>query len=313
MLYSIRAILQKARKLTVLIVLGALVPWTLSHAQETVRGTFVDEASRQPIVCVSIHQNGTNNGTLTDQDGKFSLTAPQIPIKIRLTYLGYEQQEVTVPDTQNPITVLLKEDAGFLEEVVITGYTTQQRKNITGAITTGTFSEAQAPQADQDPIKLLQGTAAGVQVTATSGSPGGGVSFVIRGNNSIGGSVEPLYVVDGIFLNTNLPIGGLGGNLQSSPLADINPADIESITLLKDANATAIYGSQGSNGVVVITTKRGKRNEVSRFNIAAKQGVSDAINKFKVTTGPETGQLLYESWANTASENGESLAEYLER
>lgn len=311
--YSIRAVLQKARKITVLIVLGGLAPWSVSHAQETVHGTVVDAASGHPIVGVSIHQAGANNGTLTDQQGKFALAVSQLPIRIRLTYLGYEQQELSVADARNPITVHLKEDAGFLEEVVITGYTTQQRKNITGAITTVTFSEAQAAQADQDPIKLLQGTAAGVQVTSTSGSPGGGVSFIIRGNNSIGGSVEPLYVVDGIFLNTNLPVGGLGGNLQSSPLADINPADIESITLLKDANATAIYGSQGSNGVVVITTKRGKRNAGSRFNIAAKQGVSDAINKFKVTTGPETGQLLYESWSNTASENGEPLAEYVQR
>lgn len=312
MLYSIRAVLREARKIMTLILIGGLAPWVL-QAQENIHGTVLDASSKIPIVGASIHQVGANNGTLTDKEGKFILPASSFPLAIRLTYLGYDPQEIQVQDASNPIQVLLKEDAGFLEEVVITGYTTQQRKNITGAITTVTFSEAQAAQADQDPIKLLQGTAAGVQVTSTSGSPGGGVSFIIRGNNSIGGSVEPLYVVDGIFLNTNLPVGSMGGNLQSSPLADINPADIESITLLKDANATAIYGSQGSNGVVVITTKRGKRNAGSRFNIAAKQGVSEAINKFEVTTGPETGQLLYESWANTASANGESLAEYLRR
>lgn len=310
---AIRAALLTAQKITVLFILAAIIPSAASFAQGTIQGTVLSDADGQPVVGVSIHQLGANNGTLTDGEGRFSLAVSQFPVTIRFTSLGYEQQQRVVTDAKEDIQVTLKTDAGFLEEVVITGYTTQQRKNIAGAITTVTFSEAQAAQADQDPIKLLQGTAAGVQVTSTSGSPGGGVSFIIRGNNSIGGSVEPLYVVDGIFLNTNLPVGSLGGNLQSSPLADINPADIESITLLKDANATAIYGSQGSNGVVVITTKRGKRNSGSRFNVSAKQGVSNAINKFEVTTGPETGQLLYEAWANTAEENGESLAEYLQR
>lgn len=291
----------------------ALAPWTLLHAQSTITGTVLDAGSQQPIAGVSVTQVGTNNATLTDEQGKFILRIQRFPAILQVTYIGYEREEISVRDANVPIAVSLKEDVGFLEEVVITGYTTQQRKNITGAITTVSFGEANTAQADQDPIKLLQGNAAGVQITSTSGTPGGGVSFVIRGNNSIGGSVEPLYVVDGIFLNTSLPIGSLGGNLQSSPLADINPADIESITLLKDANATAIYGSQGSNGVVVITTKRGKRNSASRINISAKQGWADAINKFQATTGPETGQLLYEAWANTAAENGESLADYLTR
>src|SRR5690606_2291624 len=300
---TIRATLLKAQKITILILLVALVPSVASFAQTTVRGRVLSETDGQPVVGVSIHQLGAHNATLTDEEGRFSLAVAQFPMTIRFTSLGFEQQDRVVDGATEDIQIILKEDAGFLEEVVITGYTTQQRKNITGAITTVTFSEAQAAQADQDPIKLMQGTAAGVQVTSTSGSPGGGVSFIIRGNNSIGGSVEPLYIVDGIFLNTNLPIGGLGGNLQSSPLADINPADIESITLLKDANATAIYGSQGSNGVVLIQTKRGKLNTASRISFTTKQGWSNAVNKFKTTTGPQTGQLLYESWANTAQEN----------
>src|SRR5690606_9944781 len=121
------------------------------------------------------------------------------------------------------------------------------------------------------------------------------------------------YVVDGVFMNTNLPVTGGGGNLLSNPLAVINPADTESITLLKDANATAIYGSQGSNAVVLIQTMRGKLNTASRISFTTKQGWSNAVNKFKTTTGPQTGQLLYESWANTAQENGESLEDYILR
>ncbi len=287
--------------------------YSLLYSQTIITGTVLDAGKNEPLAGVSVTEAGTANATVTNGEGQFSISLSRLPATLKVSFIGYQHQEITIRGTSGPITINLVEDLSFLEEVVITGYTTQQRRNITGSITTVSFSESNTAQADQDPIKLLQGNAPGVQITATSGTPGGGVSFVIRGNNSIGGSVEPLYVVDGVFLNTSLPIGGLGGNLQSSPLADINPADIESITLLKDANATAIYGSQGSNGVVVITTKRGNRNAQSRINVSAKQGWADAVNKFRATTGPETGQLLYESWANTAAENGESLAAYLAR
>lgn len=286
----------------------------VAFAQQKISGTILDDEKKSALPGVSVRQlDNKNNGTFTSSTGNFQLSVPKFPVTLEVSSVGYETQQIKVNDDKQPITINLIVLGNFLDEVVITGYTTTQRKAVSGSITTVNFDERNANQADQDVVKLLQGKAAGAQITATSGTPGGGVSFVIRGNNSISGSVEPLYVVDGVFMNTSLPVTGGGGNLLSNPLADINPADIESVTLLKDANATAIYGSQGANGVVVIQTKRGKRNSASRINFSTKQGWSEAVNKFKATTGPETGQLLKEAWINTALENGESIGTYLNR
>lgn len=282
-------------------------------SQQTIEGIVTDSFTNEPVQGATVQINGSRTSTSTDKNGKFTVRIQELPAKLSISFVGYKTQEKQLTDYQSNITIKLEKENNFLDEIVITGYTVQQRRSISGAITSVAFDEANTNQADQDPIKLLQGKVSGVQISATSGSPGGGVSFVIRGNNSIGGSVSPLYVVDGIFLSTALPVTGGGGNLLSNPLADINPADIESINILKDANATAIYGSQGSNGVVVITTKRGSRNSGSRINATLKQGWSEAANKFQVTSGPETGQLLYESWLNTATDNGETLQSYLNR
>ena len=278
-----------------------------------IEGKVIDARTKEPVIGATVSPANQKGGTATDLEGAFSLRVKSVPATLAVAYVGYKSQEIDIYEISEAVVIELSEDRNVLDEVVITGYTTQQRKSITGAITTVSFGEVNTNQADQDFAKLLQGKASGVQITSTSGSPGGGVTMVIRGNNSIGGSVDPLYVVDGVFFNTGIPVSGGGGNLLSSPLADINPADIESITLLKDANATAIYGSQGSNGVVVITTKRGQRNAPSRINLSVTHGWSDAPGRFRTASGPETGQLLYEAWANTASENGESLEAYLTR
>jgi TonB-linked SusC/RagA family outer membrane protein len=278
-----------------------------------IEGKIIDSRTKEPVVGATVSLVKHKEGITTDSEGAFSLTVQSVPATISVVHLGYRSQEIDVYEVSEPVIIELSEDQSILEEIVITGYTTQQRRAVIGAITTVPFSEVNTNQADQNFATLLQGKAPGVQITATSGSPGGGVTLVIRGNNSIGGSVSPLYVVDGVFINTGIPVSSGGGNLLSSPLADINPSDIENITILKDANATAIYGSQGSNGVIVITTKRGKRNETSRINFSVTHGWSDAPKKFQATTGPETGQLLYEAWKNTADENGETIEEYLTR
>jgi len=284
-----------------------------AFSQENVKisGKVTDARTDEPVIGANISVSGTKNGTVAALDGSFSISVKSLPVTLVFAYLGYKDLEIDVYDASEPVLANLSENRNFLDEVVVTGYTTQQRKSISGAITQVTFSEVNTNQADQNFAQLLQGKASGVQITSTSGAPGGGVTLIIRGNNSIGGSVNPLYVVDGVFLNTSIPVSGGGGNLLSSPLADINPADIESITLLKDANATAIYGSQGSNGVVVITTKRGKRNVASRINLSVTHGWSNAVKQFKAATGPETGELLNEAWINTAAENGQTLAQYI--
>lgn len=287
---------------------------TQTYAQEKIKGIVLHATTNKGIQGVSVTSQGAvKKSTLSNATGHFELDVQALPVSLQFSSIGYETKTLQLDIEEPDLKVHLNETEGYLDEVVITGYTIQQRKSVSGAIATVKFDDRTTNQADQDAIKLLQGRTAGTQITATSGSPGGGVSFVIRGNNSISGSVSPLYVIDGVFMNTNLPVTGGGGNLLSNPIADINPADIESITLLKDANATAIYGSQGANGVVLIQTKRGKRNTANRISFSTKQGWSEAANKFKATTGPETGQLLYESWENTAKENGESLEDYLIR
>ena len=302
------------QKQSIVIFFSLFLASTQLFGQEKIKGIVLNATSNKGIQGVSVtSQDEVKRSTITTETGYFELDVPKLPKALQFSSIGYETKVQPINTTGTDLQVFLNESEGYLDEVVITGYTSQQRKSVSGAIATVKFDDKTTNQADQDAIKLLQGRTAGTQITATSGSPGGGVSFVIRGNNSISGSVSPLYVIDGVFMNTNLPVTGGGGNLLSNPLADINPADIESITLLKDANATAIYGSQGANGVVLIQTRRGKRNSANRISFSTKQGWSEAVNKFKSTTGPETGQLLYESWANTAQENKESLESYLNR
>ncbi|MDR2472003.1 MAG: SusC/RagA family TonB-linked outer membrane protein [Tannerella sp.] len=292
-------------------VIFSSLPSFAQQSQTKIEGKVLDAKTGETIVGASVQIKSDKTGTDTDINGAFTLAVKSFPATLTVSYIGYRTEEVDIYEYADPLEINLTESGNILNEVVVIGYTTQQRKSISGAITTVSFGEVNTNQADQDLAKLLQGKAAGVQITSTSGMPGGGVSLIIRGNNSIGGSVSPLYVVDGVFYNAGIPVTGGGGNLLSSPLADINPADIESISLLKDANATAIYGSQGSNGVVVITTKRGAKNTASRINLSITQGWANAAKQWKAVSGPETGQLLYESWANTAQENGQTLEYYL--
>lgn len=284
------------------------------RAQIQISGRVLDADTKQGLPGASVLLAGqTKGGTFTQEEGLFHYEVGSLPVRLSISSVGYERTDVEVTSADEQLEIILESSESFLDEVVITGYTVQQRESVSGSVATVKFDSKNTNQADQDVVKLLQGRTPGAQITATSGSPGGGVSFVIRGNNSISGSVAPLYVIDGVFMNANLPVTGGGGNLMSNPLADINPADIESVTILKDANATAIYGSQGANGVVLIQTKRGQRNTASRIGVSVKQGWADAPRKFETVSGPETGQLLYESWQHTAQENGESLEAYLQR
>jgi TonB-linked SusC/RagA family outer membrane protein len=289
-----------------------LSSFTAIYAQIDIKGRVLFNA--EPVEWVKVAVQGAKTEVvITNANGEFTISVKELPVSLSVSNVGYKTQEIDVYEASAPVVITLTEDVSFLEQVVVTGYTSQQRKAISGAIATVTFSEVNTNQADQDIAKLLQGKVTGTQITSTSGSPGGGVTFIIRGNNSIGGSVSPLYVVDGVFVNSSVPVTGGGGNLLSNALADLNPSDIESVSILKDANATAIYGSQGSNGVVLITTKRGKVNTASRINVSITQGWSNAVRQFQPTTGPETALLLNESWTNTASDQGEDLATYLTR
>ncbi len=208
-----------------------------------ISGKVTDAGNNEPLPGVSILVKGTQRGTTTDQNGRFSIDIPDQTAVLVFSYVGYKAKEVAV-GSQARLDVSLETDTKALEEVVVVGYGTVKKSDLTGSVAQVKAEEINSfPTAN--PLQALSGRAAGVQVTQNTGAPGGGVSVRIRGTNSIQGSNEPLYVVDGF------PIFG------SNPTV-LNNADIESVEVLKDASATAIYGSRGANGVVIITTKQGK-------------------------------------------------------
>ena len=266
-------------------------------AQENVTGKVLD-ANAVPLPGVSIIEKNTSNGTTTDFDGNFVISIQEETILI-FSYLGFESQETKVLPGQN-ININLKEDAESLSEVVVVGYGSQDRKTLTSRVSSVQADEiANVPVTSSD--QLLQGRASGVQISNTSGDPGSGVSVKIRGTSSISGSSDPLYVVDGIPIqSSSLSQIGVGG-ATTNPIADINPADIQSIDILKDASATAIYGSRAANGVVLITTKRGKSDQ-TKISLGMYGGIQNYIKKPSLVTGEEFELLMNESASNNGKE-----------
>ncbi|SEL62888.1 TonB-dependent receptor [Parapedobacter koreensis] len=216
-------------------------------------------------------KNQPNIGTKTDGSGNFALRVPKNAV-IQISYIGYLSKEVTTTN-EGPYDIQLQEDASQLDEVIVVGYGEQSKRTVTGAITRvdgETLKDLPMPSPDQ----MLQGRAPGVQVTANSGEPGGGIIVRVRGSTSINASSEPLYVIDGVpIVSENLARSSFGQ--PTNPLADINPADIESMEVLKDAAATAIYGARAANGVVLITTKRGAAGKPT-VSISTYVGTSKA-------------------------------------
>lgn len=230
-----------------------------------VSGTVSDHTG--PVIGASVIEKGTTNGTMTDNDGRFTLTVSKGAV-IEISSIGYKTQEITV-GAQTNFTVTLSEDNEFLDEVVVVGYGSMKKSDLAGASVSMKESDLKGSiisSLDQS----LQGRAAGVTAVTTSGAPGSSSSIRVRGQATINANAEPLYVIDGVIVqgggNTGADFGlgdALGNGKVStiSPLSTINPADIVSMEILKDASATAIYGAQGANGVVLITTKHGKSGE----------------------------------------------------
>ena len=295
----------KSFKLFILFILILLQSGYLAAQQDkTISGKITDSKTREPIIGAVVTVKGTTIGVATNEKGQFSLKIKKLPSVLVVSNIGYESQRV-IANTTEQINLSLNEVVSRLDEVVITGYSTQERKSISGSIVTLNTKEVLKDLPSAGVNQLLQGKATGVQVLSNSGVPGGGITFRVRGSNSINAANEPLYIVDGVFISSNDPIRtGLGQQAASNPLSDINPSDIENLVILKDANATAIYGSLGANGVIIITTKRGKLNTKAKIDLNISHGWSTAINKFKVTTGPETATLSNESLLNTAIDKG---------
>ena len=234
-----------------------------------VSGIVTSATDGEPLIGVSVQVKGTSTGTITDLNGKYTLNVSTGQTLV-FSYIGFMEQQVVA--TKPVINVVLKEDTKTLDEVVVVGYGTMKRSDLTGSVVSVTGDELKksvVTSLDQ----ALQGRAAGVSVTQNSGAPGGGISVSIRGINSLNGN-EPLYVIDGVAIS-----GNTDGN--SSVLSSINPSDIVSMEILKDASATAIYGTRGANGVIMITTKSGGKGK-AKVNFSANYALQFNSNKIDV-------------------------------
>ncbi|WP_232282874.1 TonB-dependent receptor [Pedobacter sp. BAL39] len=262
--------------------------------QETITGVVRDEKNL-PMPGVSVKVKGQNNGVTTDGEGRFSISVADNTVYLLFSYVGYETQEYKAASKQN-INISLKPDVGTLDAVVVIGYGTTTKRNNTGAVSSITSKDISS-QTISDPIAALQGRVAGLDVTGTSGYPGAAYSVHLRGINSILGGQDPLYIVDGVpFISTPLnQFTGANGN--TSPLNSINPADIERIDVLKDADATAIYGSRGANGVILITTKKGKSGKTS-VDGKVYSGASFVSHKVNMLNTEQYLALRREAYAN---------------
>lgn len=270
-------------------------PSAVAAPDRRVTGLVTSADANQPVAGVNVTVKGTTRGTSTNAQGRYTLDVPDGATTLVFSFVGYATQEVAL-GSQTTVEVKLVPAEQSLSEVVVVGYGTAQQRDLTSSITSLKSKDLQN-QPVTSPDALLQGKAAGVQVVQNSGTPAGEIFVRIRGTASLLGETRPLYVVDGVPLNN---FGGTvldAGGQRQSALADINPNDIESIDILKDAAAAAIYGARGSNGVVLITTKRGKSGK-ARFNFDAYTGVQSVTKKLDLLNGDQFVELLRESLTN---------------
>lgn len=282
-------------KLGILLLFAVFISISAYAQQVEISGKVLEESSKVSVIgaTVKLKLKDQLTGTVSDANGDFRLKVKSLPATLEVSMIGYKNQEIDVYEAE-PITVYLVEDQIKLNEVVVVGYGTQKRKELTGAISSVPKSSLSQIATSFD--NLLGGSISGLNVSQSSGQPGATSSIRIRGGNSINGGNEPLYVIDGNIIyndnsSTRVGISRAGGELN--PLAAINPNDIESIEVLKDVSASAIYGSRGANGVILITTKsgkKGKNNIEYQYTIGSQQ----ASKKLDLMNAREWGQLYQE-------------------
>ena len=255
---------------------------SMAWAQTTVTGTVTDNQNT-PLPGASVIEKGTVNGTTTDFDGNFTIEVADLNTVLEVSYLGYTTTDIPL-NGQTSVSVQLDEDATQLEDVVVVGYGTQKKSDVTGSIAS-IKSEDFNKGVVANPGQLLQGKLAGVNVTSVSGEPGASQNIIIRGVGSLRSGTTPLFVIDGFVIDNS------STGLESNPLNFINPQDIEAIDVLKDASATAIYGARAANGVVVITTKKGKSGK-TEMNLSVSTAISNISNKMDVFSASEFRQQV---------------------
>ena len=241
----------------------------------TVKG-HVKDTSGEPIMMGTVIQKGTANGVATDLDGNFTLKVPRGATLV-FSYVGYVTRELTAAPS---MTVVLSEDAKLLQETVVIGYGTVKKNDMTGAVT-AIRPDEMSKNITTSAQDMLVGKIAGVSVISNDGTPGGGASIRIRGGASLNASNDPLIVIDGLAMD-NSGVQGL-----PNALSMVNPEDIETFTVLKDASATAIYGSRASNGVIIITTKKGRKGAAPKITYNGNVSLSHARKTYDVLSGDE--------------------------
>ena len=284
------------------IALGIIVPIlpAITYAQNVVTGRIVDSQTNEPLIGASVIVKGEKTeGVVTDVDGNFSIkTQRETPLKLKVEYIGYRPIDVEVYDAEEPVDIQLREKHDLLNEVVVVGYGVQKRQELTSAISSVSADLLKQPSTSVE--GALAGSVAGLNVTTTSGQPGAASIMRIRGGNSITGGNEPLYVIDGLIVYndpSSTRTGASGSDATLDPLSFLNPADIESIEVLKDVSATAIYGTRGANGVIIVTTKKGSHGR-NNINYSASFGWSTAAKKLDFLNASQWADLYNEIRAN---------------
>ena len=249
------------KRLCLWLVFFAVIGIQMALAQSfSVKGNVVSKSDGEPLIGVSILQKGTTNGVVTDIDGNYELKIQGKNATLVFSYIGMQTQEFSVNPSTGVLNVVMQDDSQLVDEVVVVAYGVRKKGTIAGSVSTVKGDKiANVPAASFD--QALQGQAAGLQVMSDSGEPSASASFQIRGTNSINAGTSPLFILDGIAISAD-------------DFSAINPSDIESISVLKDASSTSIYGARAANGVVVITTKRGKMGEKGHITARAQFGIS---------------------------------------
>ena len=293
-----------------LLALGASPTFAQSR---TVSGVVTDASTDDPLPFVNIVVDGTTRGVATDIDGEYSIEVDGPETVLIYRYLGYVEQAIAV-GAQSVINVQMQEDSNLLDDVVVVGYGTQRRGDVTASVTTVEVDEANDGLVTSA-SDFLEGRVAGLSVIETSGEPGADVQVRIRGGTSISSSNQPLYVIDGIPVSGEAVTPGGAGDVSTgpapNPLTLINPNDIASMTVLKDASATAIYGSRGANGVILITTKNGIEGQTT-VDYEGNVSISSAANNYDIATADELRALVNRLDPGASSTLGDANTNFLD-
>ncbi|MGA1374215.1 MAG: TonB-dependent receptor plug domain-containing protein, partial [Flavobacteriales bacterium] len=275
----------------------ACLCWSIATHAQTLEGVVTD-VSGTPLPSASVRIDGGKQGTFTDANGRYSIALSAGQHTVEISFIGYLKQSktVTLGTGKTTLNMALKEDAVLIGDVVVVGYGVQRKKEVTGSIAQVTAKQITSIQTPSFEA-ALQGQAAGVQVSQSSGVAGAGSLIRVRGVASVSAGGDPLYVIDGIPITQEYFLRGNSGAMHNNPLAAINPNDIESIEILKDAAATGIYGSRGANGVILITTKRGTRKGTS-FEFSSRVGVGTAASRPNMMDTDTYLALRQEAWEN---------------